>query len=279
MSLQLGVTIFFEHPREVEAVAPAVQQFPFLKYVEFRGEIPFFYPGYFTRRDMRYFRQLLDQLGLRATVHATMYDINLATLNPYLHRANIQCYKKFIEMAARVGAEILVVHDGHLPLEYAHHAQKDQYLEKAREALGNALVALGDHGERHGVTIALENAPPASYHASLIWNAENHGAFLQQLNHPAVGALVDIAHAALHQLDVPAYLQAIRPYLVEIHAHNNHGQQDDHLGLHEGVIDYRTLLRLDAFHQVPVIMEIKSYPDIMATLQWLVQEGLVSLSS
>ncbi len=273
MSMLLGVTIFFEQPQEVEAVAPAVQQFPFLKYVEFRGEIPFFYPGYFTRRDARYFRQLLQRLGLQATVHTTMYDINLATLNPYLQRANIRCYKKFIDMAASVGAEILVVHDGHLPLEYAQHPKKDHYLEKARQALGETLIALGDYGERQGIQIALENAPPANYHASLIWNADNPRNFLEALAHPAVGALVDIAHAALHGLDVAAYLQAIQPYLVEIHAHNNHGEHDDHLGLHEGVIDYRSLFPLAPFHQVPVIMEIKSYADIVATLKWLQQEG------
>ncbi len=271
MSLQLGVTIFFEHPEEVEAVAPAVQQFPFVKYVEFRGEIPFFFPQYFTKRDARRFQALLQQLNLKATVHATMYDINLATLNPYLHKANIQCYKKFIDMAAMVGAEVLVVHDGHLPLEYAHHRQQAHYRQKARDALKEALWALGDYGKTRGIQIALENAPPTAAHASLIWNAENHIEFLEELNHPQVGALLDIAHASLHRLDIIDYLKRIRPYLREIHAHNNWGEEDDHLGLHEGAINYRDLLSLPEMHDVPLIMEIKSYPDILATLQWLSQ--------
>ena len=275
MGLQLGVTIFFEKPEAADAVAPVIQQFPFLNFVEFRGEIPFFYPGYFTRKDVAYYRKLLRKTGLRATVHSTMYDVNLATLNPYLHKANVRCYKKFIDMTAAVGGEILVVHDGHLPLEYADHPQSEHYMRLARQALGDALVALGDYGAKKGVTIALENAPPSRHHASLIWNAANHVAFLQELNHPAVGALLDVAHAALHHLDVPEYLRAIRPFLVEIHAHNNHGQHDDHLGLHEGVIDYRQLLNMPEMQGIPVIMEIKSYEEILATLQWLVQTGLV----
>ncbi len=275
MSLQLGVTIFFERPEEANAVAPVMKQFPFLQFVEFRGEIPFFFPGYFARKEANWFRKLLKENGLRATVHSTMYDVNLATLNPYLHKANIQCYKKFIDMAAAVEAEILVVHDGHLPLEYAHHPQKDQYMESARQALGEALIALGDYGARKGVKIALENAPPGNHHASLIWNPENHVAFLQTLNHPAVGALLDIAHASLHRLNITAYLHAIRPFLIEIHAHNNHGESDDHLGLHEGVIDYLNILQHPDVQDVPIIMEIKSYDEILATLQWLKQMGVV----
>jgi len=114
-----------------------------------------------------------------------------------------------------------------------------------------------------------------SKHWGMRWSQENHVAFLQELNHSAVGALLDIAHATLHRLNVPEYLKAIRPFLVEIHAHNNHGQHDDHLGLHEGVIDYRQLLKMPEMQDIPIIMEIKSYEEILATLQWLVQTGLV----
>ncbi|MFQ5583272.1 MAG: hypothetical protein ACE5GL_02405, partial [Calditrichia bacterium] len=57
--------------------------------------------------------------------------------------------------------------------------------------------------------------------------------------------------------------------LIEIHAHNNFGQEDEHLGLPNGKIDYEAILNHPAVRGVPFIMEIISYEEILKTMEWL----------
>ena len=274
MKLQLGATAFFTNPKDFQQVLQVIQKFPFLSYLEFRGEHPFFFPDVTPAENFQFYRKILQQTHLKTTIHTTMYDINLATLNPWLKNANLQCYKKFIDLAAFFEAEIVVVHDGHLPREFVESPAKDKFLEMATQNLKETLYELAEYGRQKGVKIALENAPPKSDYA-LVWNAENQSQILQELNHPYLGALVDIAHASLHGLDVLTYLKEMKPWLMEIHAHNNNGELDDHLGLPTGIIDYKTILQNPVVNNIPFIMEIKSYDMLLETLIWLQKSGLV----
>ncbi len=272
MGLQLGATVFFQRPEEFEMVLKVLQKYPFVQYIEFRGEAPFFFPGWTPRSDFQFYRRILSKTPLKTTIHTTMYDINLATLNPRLKDANIKSYKEYIDLAAYFDSEIIVLHDGEVYLEFARGPRKDEFLEVAQRHLMETLVELADYGREKGVKVALENAPPQK-HVSLVWNPENHTTILKTINHPNLGALFDIAHAFLHGLDIPQYLEAIHPFLLEIHAHNNMGEKDDHLGLPNGKIDYLPILKHPAVENIPLIMEIRSYDEIIHTLEWLRANG------
>ncbi|NOX37740.1 MAG: sugar phosphate isomerase/epimerase [Calditrichaeota bacterium] len=272
MGLQLGATVFFNRPEEFEMILKVVQKYPFVQYIEFRGEAPFFFPGITPQSDFKFYREVLSRTPLKTTIHTTMYDINLATLNPRIKEANIKSYKEYIDLAAYFESEIIVLHDGEVYQEFARSPRREEFLQIAERHLIETLVELADYGQQKGVKVALENAPPQK-HVSLVWNAENHTAMLQKINHPNLGALFDVAHAFLHGLDIPEYLEAIHPYLLEIHAHNNMGEKDDHLGLPNGKIDYLSILKHPVVDGVPFIMEIRSYDEVIHTLEWLKAHG------
>lgn len=271
MSLLIGATVFFNHPDEFAGAAEVAARYPFLRYVEFRGEPPFIYPG-ITRPDvLRRYRGIVEKAGLRSTFHSSMYDINLATLNPRIKEANICWGRDSIDAAAQLGSEVIVVHCGEIYREFAGSPLRESFLETARNHLTETLWELCEYAGSRGVKIALENSL-AEQGEALITDAATHIELLNRVNHPNLGALLDFAHAFLNQLDPVEYLEAIRPHLLEIHAHNNHGAEDEHLGLHCGNIDYRPLLAHPAVQGVPFIMEIKSYQQVMETLEWLCKE-------
>ncbi|RMG67910.1 MAG: sugar phosphate isomerase/epimerase [Calditrichaeota bacterium] len=267
--LLLGATAFFHQPVDFNQVVEASVQFPLIQFVELRGETPFLFPGKTTEEDLDLYRQVLREAGLRSTVHTTMYDINLATLNPYQKDANIACYKKYLDFAAAVGAEVIVVHGGELYEEFVNHPLSDEFLETARAHLCESLWELGEYARQLGIKIGLENSPPSSSKMRIVFNPESQIQILDRVNHPNVGALLDFAHAFLWGFDLTAYLEAIHPYLVEFHAHNNWGKGDDHLGLHQGEIDYRPLLNHPLVQGIPFIMEIRSYQELVQTMRWL----------
>lgn len=268
MAVQFGATCFFYTPEEFTLVGEVARRFPFLQYVEFRGEYPFLFPGFTDRETLRHYREILRQANLRSTLHTTLYDVNLATVNPYLRDAAVTCYREYIDIAAYLGSEVIVVHGGTLPRDFAQSSQKEQYRQLAETHLCRSLTELAEYGQSKGVVVAVENLPP-DRDENIIHDAQSHLRILRKVDHPNLKALYDMAHAYLYGLDVIDYLEKIRPHLGEIHAHNNLGQEDDHMGLPHGKMDYRPILKHPAVEGVPFIMEIRSYQEVMETLHWL----------
>lgn len=275
MNIQFGATVFFLKATDFTLVAQVARQFPWLSYVEFRGEYPFCFPNYTPKQELAACKTILKDSSLKSTLHSTMYDINLATLNPWLKDGNIACYKKSIDLASFLESEVIVVHGGFIPDEFANGPLKDHFRELAEKHLIETLYELAEYGVKKQVKVAVENAPVEPRYP-FIDSPESHRNLIESINHPNLGALIDIAHASLRGIDIPAYLKHLRPYLFEIHAHNNLGKKDDHLGLHHGVIDYNTILSYPEIRGIPFIMEIHSYEEVMETLNWLERIGRVS---
>ncbi len=272
MEIAFGATVFFNKPDDFAIISKINNDFEFIKYVEFRGELPFFFPEVTPQENFSYFKKILQETGLKNTIHTTMYDINLASLNPWIREAGVNCYKKYLDLANFLESEILVVHAGILYKEFAEGSLRMEFIERAENALKDSLLELAEYAEASGVIIGLENSPPKTDYA-LVRDPQSHKKMLELINHPRVRALVDVAHAFLCGLDVEKYLDELQPFICELHLHNNLGEKDDHLGLHNGSIDYQKILKHPVCTQVPVIMEIKSYPEVMETLQWLKNSG------
>ncbi len=268
MPIQFGVTCFFNDYKEFAIVPEVAKQFPLLKYLEFRGEFPFLVPDTTPDSQIGFFRDVMQKTTLRSTLHTIYHDINLATLNPWLKNANITCYKRFIDIAEQLGSELIVVHGGVLQADYVNSPLKNEFHSQAIDHLCETLRELAEYGVDRGVKIALENSPPEDGQ-SIVFDSHSHLQILKKVNHPNLGALLDFAHAFLRRLDLIDYLEKIKPYLVEIHAHNNMGKNDDHLALPDGKIDYLPIFKHPAVRDVPFIMELKSYEDVLKTLAWL----------
>ena len=273
MDIRFGATCFFNTPDEFSLVVDVARKYPFIQYVEFRGERPFLFPDVTPMNEVKYFKDLLKQAGLRNTLHTTMYDINLATLNPWLKDANITCYKKYLDLAEYLESELIVVHGGEISNDFMNSPLQDDFLDIARGHLCESLTTLAEYGQSKGVKIALENSPPRRNEARIVFNPETQIKIIKQINHPNLGGLLDFAHAFLFKLDITDYLRKIRQHLFEIHAHNNFGDNDEHLGLVNGGIDYASLLKKPEAQGIPFIMEIGSYEEVISTLEWLKERG------
>jgi len=273
MSIQFGATCFFNTPNEFPLVVEVAKKYPFVKYVEFRGEHPFLFPGVTPKKDISSYKNILKKSGLKNTLHTTMYDINMATLNPWLMDANIACYKKYLDLGAYLESEVIVVHGGKLFEEFMNSPMKQDFIELAENHLCESLAQLADYGQEKGVKVALENSPTSPESLKIVRDPDSQIKIIKRINHSNLGALLDLAHAHLFKFDIADYLRKIKPYLFEIHAHNNFGEKDEHWGLTKGNIDYRSILKQSEIHDVPFIMEIESYEEVITTLEWLTEIG------
>lgn len=265
--IPFGISCFFQNPDDLDVLSDITRQFPFLSYVEFRGEYPFLFPDHTSLDTLKYYKKILIKNGLKSTLHSSIFDINLATLNPFLQDANLKCIKRFIDYAEILESEIVVVHCGEVP-DNMLSDDKVEVMKKAEENLCESLREIGQYAQSRAVMIGLENLPPAA-NTPLICSCADHMRILNKINHDSVRATFDLGHAFLCDLDLNVYLEEIKPFMIEIHAHNNHGSHDDHLGLATGGIDYSEVLGYVDAGGVPFIMELNSYEEVMGTLKWL----------
>ena len=76
------------------------------------------------------------------------------------------------------------------------------------------------------------------------------GRVIEIVNRDNVGILLDIGHANIavtldlpkrKSLSLPEYIRAIPAEIVEVHLHDNHGREDEHLNPGEGNIDFESV--------------------------------------
>ncbi len=258
-----GITCFFEERREFEKVVNIVPDYP-LKYLEIRGERPFFSVDVLSREDIRFFRKIIEKIGLRITLHATFYDINLSTLNLFLRDAVLNCYQRTIEVAEEINAEIIVLHAG---LVNKDAAKNENLVNLAHRSLIDNLKRLGDYAGKKNIILGLENSPP-NRHLLMVAGCKEHLQILDEVDHPHVKGILDMAHAFLHGHDVQEYFRKLEPLLAEIHVHNNDGSKDQHRAMDTGVIPYEEFFLHNEI-KIPAIMEIHNFDEALQSLEWI----------
>jgi len=160
--------------------------------------------------------------------HALGYTAHGPLATNFMDEAHLELHRAvcaaMIEAAGALGATRLVVHGG-----VWGQALPEAELARLRRLEVESLAGLAEHAARHGVVIALENLPP------LPSIPHTHDAFalaaqVAAVNHPAIGATLDIGHACMmataRQQDLAATLAALSPHIVHIHMQDQFGRLD-----------------------------------------------------
>lgn len=131
-----------------------------------------------------------------------------------------------LDLAAAIGAEVLVYHRGMLGRAHGD----DDAVERGLTAERDALRELGDEAGRRGIRIAVENVHPTAtrlYHRAS-FDLEQLGEHIARVNHPQVGICLDTGHgflsARFFDFDFLAGVRAIAPLVNHIHLTDNLGR-------------------------------------------------------
>lgn len=258
-----GSTLFLGFrgdPRELlEAVASLG-----LGYLELLCEPGFLYPREIDRGERIKLRRAFQAEGVRPTLHATFYNINLASLNPLIREASLHQLLECLRFAHELEAEAVVVHAGDLPGDYPR-----EFLPRAREGLLASLEEALKAAEGLGVTLALENKARGR-NRGLIESPEEHLALIEALSSPSCRIALDLGHAHTFGLDLRKYLEEVLPHLAEVHLHDNDGSEDQHRPLGEGTIPFGPLIStLNERFPGPLILEMMALKGLEQSLDYL----------
>ncbi|MGQ9718410.1 MAG: sugar phosphate isomerase/epimerase family protein [Nitrososphaerales archaeon] len=179
-----------------------------------------------THDNLRLVQGLYSQ-GYSFTIHSPYSGLNIADLDESRRRESLARLKKSIESAARIEAKALVLHPG--------MKARDQTISQRLN--DESIITLYDYAESFGIVLALENMNPNTQYF-MIEPSEFEEFF--ERNSIRLRMTFDLGHAHIGSLEKD-FVSRLSDKFMIIHAHDNNGAKDEHLGIGDGSIDWESI--------------------------------------
>lgn len=206
-------------------------------------------------KERRLIKHACDQAGL-PIVSIACVAVGLIDFNPSVQRFHLQRCRAYLNLAYEYEAKNVLVVLG----EYIWEQQVIPPPEQWQTAVRN-LRELGKYASDLGLQIALELEP---FKLSLLHNVDSMVQFVDEVDHPAVKANIDISHLQLSHTQ-PVELRRLRGKAVHVHLSDCDGRVHGDLPPGRGVVDFPPYLReikaLELDGAVSIELEYSPEPD------------------
>jgi sugar phosphate isomerase/epimerase len=166
--------------------------------------------------------------GLKYTVHAPFIGVDISTPSDWLSKAMIKGLKKSIINSSALNCQVWVFHPG----QKSVMSNLSPSMDWARNLKSASLLTR--FARDHGVQAAIENVPEPFLF--VMKTVEDFRRFYNEVDED-INMTLDLGHANIsHQTD--AFLTTFADKIVHIHAHDNDGKNDSHLGIGFGTINW-----------------------------------------
>jgi sugar phosphate isomerase/epimerase len=129
----------------------------------------------------------------------------------------------------------------------------------------DSVRKLLEMSQKHGVEIAIENCPEP--YGFLVKNVEQFLQFFDELGED-IGLVLDIGHSNISG-QTHKFIQTFGKRIVHVHAHDNDGNHDLHLGVGHGTVDWQQFA--DDIETIGFngIVAVESYSNIKESIETL----------
>lgn len=183
--------------------------------------------------ERRLIKRECDRLGL-PIVSIACVAVGLVDFNPSVQRFHIDRVKAYLDLAYEYEAKNVLLVLG----EYIWNQEVIPPAEQWKTAVKNCRI-VGDHAAKLGVQIALELEP---FKLSLVNSVDSMARFLDDCNHPAVKANIDVSHLVLAGV-APEELRRLMGKAIHVHISDCDGKVHGDLPPGRGVVPFEPYLR------------------------------------
>ena len=207
-------------------------------------------------------KQAAKTYNLEYSLHAPFADINIASPIKPLLNASLKRLKQSLQNARDIDAKIWVFHPGQRTGigQFYPDADFQQMCQSIQE-----LYAVA---EQYGINMALENLPAKYW---FLMNKPEEFMRLYKETKLPIGITMDLGHANLEG-QIQPFFHLLADKIIHIHASDNDGSDDQHLGIGYGKIDYGWLaetLKQNGYDREVVIECMTHVPESIQKLQLL----------
>jgi D-psicose/D-tagatose/L-ribulose 3-epimerase len=206
-------------------------------------------------RERRLIKNECDRLEL-PIVSIACVAVGLVDFNPSVQRFSIERVQKYLDLAYEYEAKNVLLVLG----EYIWNQEVIPPAEQWRTGVENCR-RLGDYAAKLGVQIALELEP---FKLSLVNSVDTMVRFLDDCDHPAVQANIDISHLVLAGVE-PAELRRLAGRAIHVHISDCDGKRHGDLPPGRGVVPFAPYLaeikKLNIDGAISIELEYSPEPD------------------
>lgn len=213
-------------------------------------------------RERKLIKDACDRLEL-PIVSVACVAVGLIDFNPSVQRFHLDRARRYLDLVYEFEGRNLLLVLGEYIWDRQVIAPEEQW-----DAAVRGLRSLGDHAAALGVEIALELEP---FRLSLLNDVPSMLRFLDDVDHPAVRANLDISHLVLAGQG-PEAVAALRGRVAHVHISDCDGKVHGDLPPGRGVVDFPAYLRALAdlrAEDVAVSVELEYPPEPDRIVDWV----------
>jgi sugar phosphate isomerase/epimerase len=205
------------------------------------------------------FRKMADVLrenGLSCTLHAPFYDLAPGGMDTRIREVTREKLRRAFELIAVFQPRSIVCHIGYD--EEKHSYKLEQWVEHSTETWRDLL------------RIAVLTNTPVMFENTYETTPDIHYRLFTEINSPNLRFCLDTGHLMSYAgTSWHPWLDRLRPWLGQIHLHDNDGKRDDHIAIGSGRFDFEELLLFLQSHDLtPLItLEPHSEKDLWLSLE------------
>jgi sugar phosphate isomerase/epimerase len=214
----------------------------------------------FSAKDFEQIARHFKDCGCSITLHAPFLDLSPGSPDPKIREATRYRYNQLLDAIPIFKPISIVCHSGYDDDRYSFC--KEAWMENCIET----LKWLGDEIHHRGARMMLENVYET--------HPDDLLAVIKHLNPIHTRCCLDIGHLTVFgKSPLDQWLSVLGPHIGQFHLHDNHGTRDNHIGLGEGCIDFKTVFDFISSMQPPPIITLEPHKkeDFAASLNFLEQ--------
>ncbi len=207
------------------------------------------------RDDILAMKKMLDY-SPEISVHAPFMDLSPGAVDVRVREVTIKRFMDVLEYSEILQPNVVVFHSGYDKWKYDKNV--DIWLEQSLET----WRPINNRAADMGIKIAIEN----------IFEDEpdNFRQLMQEMNSDNFGVCFDTGHFNLFSsVSLTDWIEVIKPYILELHLHDNSGSGDEHLAIGEGSFDFGLLFRMLEDVDCVYTLEAHSVKDVKKSLKRL----------
>ncbi len=190
------------------------------------------------------------------TIHAPFMDLSPGAVDEKVRAVTVGRFSHILDIAEIMEPKSIVFHSGYEKWKYA--LKTDVWLEKSMET----WEPLSRRARDTGLKIAIEN----------IFEDEpsNLRLLMDEIGSDYFGICFDTGHFNLFsKVPLVGWLEQLRPYIHELHLHDNNKTSDDHLAIGRGTFDFTTLFSVLKDRELIYTIEGHTPEDVLKSIERL----------
>jgi sugar phosphate isomerase/epimerase len=196
---------------------------------------------------------------IKYSVHAPFTDVNISTYDDMIRNSILKRYEQSLKYSSEINADIVVFHPGNTTALL--RATPGSAWEKNLES----TCRLFQMGLEYGVRPMIENVPePFEF---VMRSLEDFHWFYKEVEVPIMMVL-DVAHANIRD-EVYEFISQFRDRIGHVHISDNQGDQDTHMPLGSGNVDWGRVVRELKAIEYNGNLVIESYSGVEKSYRYL----------